>query len=951
MTSRPPLATYRLQFNPSFLFRDATSLVPYLHDLGISHLYASPIFQARPGSTHGYDVTNPLALNPELGTRADFDALVAELQAHGMGLVLDIVPNHMAAGPDNPWWTDLLENGATSPYARFFDVDWRAETGGRLLQGKVLVPILGGTYGEILERGELQVGYDRAGFHLAYWDNRLPIDPGTYGRLLNRPGADRHAGGPTEDEAFDELAEIALRIARLPPRYESDPPTAAHRRQEAAAIKRELWALYSRSAAIRSWIDANLRAVNGHPGDPHSFDRLDDLLGEQVYEVAFWRLAARKINYRRFFDINELVGVRVEDPAVFEATHAFVLQLIRERKAQGLRIDHVDGLHDPLGYLERLQAAIREVLGDGATGAADEPFWLVVEKILVGDETLRAEWPVAGTTGYDFLNHVNLVLVDRDGVAAIDRTYHGFTGDETTFADLARAKKRWVMEQLFPGETRALGAHLTLLGEDDRHGRDVVPEEFRHALVAATGSFPVYRTYVRRHEVDAEDEARLEGAIEDGRQHNPAIAPEAFQFLRRVLRLDYSSTALDETRDSWLRFVMRWQQFTGPIMAKSLEDTTFYLYNRLVSLNEVGGDPVEPDTGRTIEGFHERMQARARDHPHTMNASSTHDTKRSEDVRARISVLSEIPAEWEARLVEWSAVNAPRKRVVDDIPVPDASQESLLYQVLLGAWPLHGAEVPEFHERVKTFMTKAAREGKTHTSWVSPNEAHEAALVAFIDRILEPGAANPFLESFRIFQQRVAFHGMLNALSQTLLKITAPGLPDFYQGTEVWDLSLTDPDNRRPVDYAKRRGLLASFREESPSSAGLLEDWRDGRIKSFLVWRALACRARLPKVFSDGAYRPLAVEGMRANNVIAFAREHGGAAAITIVPRLTTAFAGPARPAIGADSWGDTAVCLPASGAAWRDAFTGTRIKPAEGTPLAVALGALPFALLVAEAE
>jgi (1->4)-alpha-D-glucan 1-alpha-D-glucosylmutase len=849
---RVPLATYRLQFNSGFTFDSARRIAPYLAELGISDIYASPILKARKGSPHGYDVVDATALNPELGSDDDFNALHEELQRNELGLLLDVVPNHMAASSENAWWMSVLENGPRSRFMHYFDVD---------ANPKVLLPILGRPYGEVLEAQEIKLGFDRDGFFFTYYEHRLPLAPESY-RLILREVAD---SSPSV-----ELHEIA-------------------QSEEAAAnskfLKETIWRIYEQDAGFRAALDAEVVKIIGN------VDRLDALLDAQWYRLAYWRIASEKINYRRFFDVTDLVGVRVENPEVFEARNRRTLELIAEGKVTGLRIDHIDGLYDPIGHMKKMQSRLA---GGQQSTSGDEPFYIVVEKILTDDEQLPREFPVSGTTGYDFLSTLNNLFVDGAGLAKLDEFYRSFTGVTRTFADIEYERKKQVIHELFSGEMRRLGKHLSGLAMADRNARDFSPAELALALTEVTACLEVYRTYIRDEEVSEADREIILRALACARERSGAsLDPRLFTFLERVLLVDPPVYAAAQ-HDQWLAFVMRWQQFTGRVMAKGVEDTAFYNYNRLLTLNEVGGDPGREPERDGLEEFHRRNERIARDWPDTLNATSTHDTKRSQDARARISVLSEIPEQWAAAVSRWSKMNAPLRKN----GVPDPNVELLIYQNLLGVWPIEG-------DRFRLFLEKASREAKTHTSWIAPNMEYEHALQSFGDALL---TSEDFRRSFTRLQKRVAYHGFLNALSQLVLKIASPGVPDFYQGTELWDFSLVDPDNRRPVDYEKRMSLLREVRDANPSE--LLRRWPDGRIKLFVTWKALQLRKR----FAQANYRPV-----RGERVCAFMRGDDIAVA---VPRFTVS--------------GKSNLDLPGR---WRNVFTNETFEggdPFAGFPVAI---------------
>ncbi|HEY77823.1 MAG TPA: malto-oligosyltrehalose synthase [Dehalococcoidia bacterium] len=782
VSRRIPVATYRLQFNRQFSFEDAKALVPYLRCLGISDLYASPIFRARPGSSHGYDVTDPTCLNPELGTESDFEALVQELGSHEMGMLLDIVPNHMAVSPDNPWWAGVQRNGIDSPFAAFFDIDWNTS-------------------------------------------------------------------------------------------------------------------------------------------------------GEQL-------------NYRRFFDINELVGVRVEIPKVFEVTHNLTLKLVREGKVKGLRIDHIDGLYDPLSYLQRLQNQTAPETKDARTG-----LYIIVEKILAEGEELPREWPVCGTTGYDFLNTVNALFVDTDRLPDLDEGYSQFIGSPMVFTDVVYQQKKLVIEKLFSVEIRALGQELFKLAQQDQGTASFSSPELTRAVIEIMACLPVYRTYIRDDYVSTRDRFYLGQAFQEVLQRNPDMEKSS-GFFKHVLYLDFLPDLTNEQKGAWRHFVLRWQQLTGAIMAKGFEDTTLYIYNRLVSLNEVGGDP--GSAGTSIEDYHHYNLKRKERWPHTLNATATHDTKRSEDVRARINVLSEIPDEWQQHLLRWHQYNEPKKRKVHGLPVPEPNMEILLYQTMLGAWPLSEEDVAGFKERLKACAIKSAREAKAFTGWQVPDTEYEDALTAFLEDILQ-NSNTGFVEDFLLFEKLIAYYGALNSLAQVLLKITSPGVPDFYQGTELWDFSLVDPDNRRQVDFKRRAEMLDKlFKHESlgqqPLVKQLLEHWEDGRLKLYVTYEALNTRRANKALFQDGDYIPLQTVGKRQENICAFARRLNDTWILTIVPRLLTRLVSFGIPPVSRQVWGDDQLLLPEDAPErWHNVFTGEKLTSSSmARELAIGdiLSSFPVALL-----
>ncbi len=942
---RIPTATYRLQFNRNFKFAAAEDLVPYLHELGITDIYASPLFQAVRGSLHGYSVTNPMELNAELGPRRAFDALARKLKKRNMGLVFDIVPNHMASSHDNPWWTEVLENGPISPYALFFDIDWHPPN--RLLEGKLLLPILGRPYSQALEDQELRLTLEPGGFFINYYDNKFPLDPKTYhdilSLLLDRLAQTLGKASP----AIIALMGISSLITNLPSRHLSSPQKARGRQRDKEIIKTNLWLLYHGAPEVKKILDDTLKILNGIKGKPESFDALDRLLQHQPYRLAHWRVALELINYRRFFSINDLIGIRIEDPQVFEAfKHGLIFKLADEGKLSGLRVDHIDGLFDPLAYLQRLQNRL-------TTGEGHQNFYILVEKVLAANETLPPEWPVAGTTGYDFLNHLNGVFIEERGLKKLRKIYERFVKVKANVPELIRDKKKLILRALFGGEVENHVYYLCQLANQDRQARDLSRHDLMAALVEVLASLPIYRTYIRSFEASSRDLAFLEKTFTAVRRQGPHLNQAALDFLHRVLRLDFPAYLNGEQKKDWLAFVMHWQQFTGPITAKGFEDTVLYIYNPLISMNEVGG-AFQPVPVRDLHQFNLQRLANC---PNTLNASSTHDTKRSEDVRARLNVLSEISGEWQACLQRWGAQNHDRKIEVSGLLVPDPNQEVFLYQTMLGAWPLDPQEVPAFKERLKGYMIKAAREAMVHSRWISPQVEHENALAAFVDAILGEHGNQEFLEDFRQLQSQLAYYGGLNSLSQVLLKITAPGVPDFYQGTELWDFSLVDPDNRRPVDFAKRVRLLKELKEQEKQgraalAADLLSHWQDGGLKLYLSYRALNFRRTHAELFRQGDYLPLSVQGDRQRQVLAWARRLGNDWALAVAARFFTSLVRPGQPPIGPEVWGHSLLLLPPGAPGrWVDVITGTACKStgaaaAPRLPLREIFRHLPVALL-----
>ena len=936
MIERTPVSTYRMQFHAGFRFVDAQDLVPYLNDLGITDLYSSPRFSARRGSSHGYDVVDPHRINSELGTERDFDDLAGKLRHYGMGLLLDIVPNHMAAAGENPWWRDVLENGPASQFAFWFDIDWHPATSKAafLQDNRVLLPILGGLYGHVLANQELTLKIEDIGFYVRYYEHKLPLDPRSGRHIFEQALRTLEP----ETAPAQETAAILADLEELPAYTETEPQRIAIRRREKGRIQQRIWKAYIENGAIRQAVDDAMRVINGNKQDPASFDLLDRILSEQPYRIAHWKIGYEEINYRRFFDINQLTGLRVELPEVFRERHCEELKLVAAGKVTGLRIDHVDGLYDPLGYLQRLRDTQR-----------GRDLYVVVEKVLGRNEELPHEWPVAGTTGYDFLNAANGVQIDPFGLAALERSYAWHTGNEMPFAELCYACNKKVMRQLFPGEVNRFGHDLGELAAHDREARDIPLSELMDALVEVTACLPIYRTYIRDFDIPPRDREYLERTLHEARRRTPPerIGDATFVFLRRVLLLD-PPYYLENQKEAWQQFVMRWQQFTGPVMGKGLEDTAFYIHNSLISRNEVGNDALRLMPPVDVAGFHRFNQRRRELWPDTLNATSTHDTKRSEDTRARINVLSEIPDEWEVRLNHWMRLNETARSVSGGAPVPDVTEEILIYQTLLGVWPIEGAADADLAGRMKSFVVKAVREAKRNSSWVQPNEAYEQQLQAFVEGIL---ALPAFLENFAEFQARIAFHGAFNGLAQVLLKIASPGVPDFYQGAELWDFHIVDPDNRRPVDYPKRIALLESLRRKEAEDRGalirgLVDNWREDGLKLFVTSKGLEHRRAHRDLFREGEYLPLVAEGEKHERVLAFARRSGEQWAVVAVPRLSVGL-GYTPPDMRNAQWGGTVVRLPEGAPSrWMNVFTCAELDAAGRLPLAELFREMPVALL-----
>jgi len=949
-----PASTYRLQLNHQFTLCQAEELVDYFHALGIGDCYLSPFLMAAPGSLHGYDVTDPTQMNPEIGTREDLHRFSQRLKRHGMGVIADVVPNHMYIDdPANRWWWDVMENGPSSPFARFFDIDWSPSKPN--LRNKVLLPILGDQYGRILEGQQITVEYERGGFVAGVNRKKLPLAPQSWALLLEPAARSLERRLGEHHEHVLELESILTALSHLAPADETEAAKIQERQREKESVRKRLSALMDSSEEVREEIEASRRAINGVNGVPHSFDRLEQLLACQSYRLAFWKVAADEINYRRFFDINQLAAIRVEDPEVFQAVHALLLELIHEGDIDGLRVDHSDGLHDPAEYFERLQHA------SAAAQMTGNRFYLVTEKILVGNEELRSDWRVEGTTGYDFLGTVNGLFVDRSRRRASYRLYRAFTGCAPSFEEMSYTCKGLILQTSMSGELNVLANKLDKISEQHRWSRDFTRANLCHVLRETVACFPIYRTYTTGRSIrpDPEDERHIRTAIRNAKRRNQSTDESTFDFLQSVLLLEDPDGLSDAQRAERREFVMALQQFTGPVTAKGVEDTAFYRHAPLASLNDVGSDPRQFGTPPAV--FHARNIKRLRSWRYALLATSTHDSKRSEDVRARINVLSELPAEWYRAIRSWRELNLGHRSSQGDADIPGPAEEYLFYQTLAGAWPLR-APGPAGHEelklRMQAYMRKALREAKVHSSWINPNQAYEEALEKFIGAALTPAPGNSFLTEFAAFVDKIKYAGLWNSLSQTLLKIASPGVPDFYQGNEVWNFSLVDPDNRRPVDYSLRRALLNRLRQAQAGDAvsfieRAMADPADGALKMYVISRALCFRKTNPGLLEKGAYIPLRAAGERQNHVVAFARTRAGSSVIAAAGRFFMSLGADRRTPIGAASWGETALVLRRDLAhpRWRDLFSQATIQaePRKGKtciPLARVFAHLPVALL-----
>jgi (1->4)-alpha-D-glucan 1-alpha-D-glucosylmutase len=984
--SHRPISTYRLQLNAGFRFEDARRLLPYLHALGITHCYASPILRARAGSQHGYDITDHNSLNPEIGTWEEFTAFVRDMKALGMGLILDTVPNHMGVGHGtNPWWQDVLENGRASAYAAFFDIDWAPLK--MELRGKVLLPVLGDSYGEELEAGNMEMKFDAGSFYISYYDKRFPLDPHTYPMVFDLSGNIREfkRDASWQEIEYPELHDLIGRFRELASRNSDSPEAVAARQREVPLLKTQLADLADRSANIRELIEQTRKRLNGTPDDKRSFDPLHRILELQAYRLAYWRVSAEEINYRRFFDINDLVGLRMENPAVFAATHKLIRKLLAEGMVDGLRLDHPDGLFNPVQYFTRIQmlyAASRccgpEPQGPVADNGIEQdmlslfssqslaqqaPMYVLVEKILEAGEHVPTDWPVDGTVGYEFGNSLNHLFINSSTQRFFTNFYHRFIDGPIDINNLIYESKMQIMRSSLSSEVTVLTHMLEEIGSRDRRARDFTRTLLKDAIRETVACFPVYRTYIdERGTVSERDRTYIGEAIARAKRRNQNDTPAAYDFLRTVLLLDTANGNIiaDQYRKR-LQFTLKFQQLTGPVMAKGLEDTACYVYNRFISANEVGGSPTQ--FGLSMEEFHHDNQARAKDWPYSMLGTSTHDSKRSEDVRARLNVLTEMPKHWSAQVIRWRRANRSKKRALaDGRMVPDANEEYFLYQTVLGAWPFEmndRASRHEFIQRMQQYMTKAVHEAKVNLSWINQNQEYVDTLNHFIERILTPGTPkrpNPFLLQFESFVEPLKFFGAINSLGQVLLKITSPGVPDVYRGTEFWDLSLVDPDNRREVDYDVRQKALSELlhHEHEGGVFSLLEDMlrniSDGRAKLWTTMRALRFRRENNEIFRRGNYTPVFAANHFREHVVAFARQLNGKTVIAAIPRFAcTLMNGERRFPLGANVWQDGFVEVPEKINRLENVMTGEILTAENGLLLCrEVFASFPVALLAA---
>lgn len=927
-TAQIPRAFYRLQLNSNFTFSQAAEVVPYLSKLGISHCYTSPFLAARPGSTHGYDIIDHSSLNPEIGSRQEFEGFVTALDQHSMAQIIDMVPNHMGVGSDNKWWMDVLENGKASQYADFFDINW--EPLQQELKGRVLLPVLGDHYGSALEGGQLRLDFSRekGAFSITYFEHCFPVAPRTYPVILEHDLQRLEGILGAQHDGFLELQNLLSSFRNLPDRQETRPEQLEMRQRNKEVLKRLLARLCRETPEIGTFIQENIIVFNGEKSRSKSYDLLHKLLAMQAYRLAYWRVASDEINYRRFFDINDLASIRMENQRVFEETHRLVLDLIATGRVDGLRIDHPDGLYNPKLYCCRLQEAVSDEAAAaeklfakrGAPDTQTLPLYVIVEKILADFEHLPSDWPVHGTTGYDFAVMVNGLFVDQTAKKDLTRIYHSFIDHSINFDDLLYRCKKLIVKTSMAGELNVLASMLTRLAKMNRYTQDFTLNSLRDALIEIVAYFPVYRTYITSDSISKHNRNYIEWAIAKAKAGQRAEDITIYDFLKSVLLLKVGPGKNETLRNAEREFVMKLQQYTGPIMAKGLEDTSFYIYNRLLSLNEVGGNPCH--FGTSTASFHHENSEKSNHYPHGMLNTSSHDSKRSEDVRARINVLSEMVPEWQEALDSWSACNKDQRIKLPNGYAPSRNDEYALYQNLIGVWPFDSMDekgLAFLTDRIEGYMLKVIREAKVHTSWINQDPAYEAAIADFARGIL--AEKSPFLKEFVPFQKKIAWFGMFNSLAQLLLKLTSPGIPDIYQGSELWDFCLVDPDNRRPVDFHQREMMLTHLQESTSAPAGelasyvrqLLENMTDGRIKLYTVWKTLNCRRTYCGLFERGTYIPLVAKGEKEKHICAFMRHLGEQRLIVAAPLLTAGLLNKddTKLPLGSLVWSNTVITLP----------------------------------------
>lgn len=875
-----PLSTYRIQFNKDYTFKDALKIIDYLKELGISTLYASPIFKAKKGSGHGYDVTDPNTINPEIGTIEELYELSKKLKQNNITWLQDIVPNHMSYSPENIMLVDLFENGSNSRFYNYFDIDWNHLYSSA--NQRLLAPFLGKFYQEVLESRELLLNFNEDGFGVSYYETRMPIRMDCYPELLSfKKNMIRRELGREHPEAI-RFFGIMYMLSSLPASEEID-----ERYYQIAFAKSVLYELYSSNEVIKKAIDDTIEYYNGKEGDPKSLDNLDSLLSKQYFRLAFWKVANEEINYRRFFNINELISMKVESNEVYNYTHKLISKLYNDKIFSGLRIDHIDGLYNPTAYLDTLQENFSDA-------------YIVAEKILELNEELPEEWSIEGTTGYEFANYVNGLFCKKSNKYTFDNLYSDFILFKFKYHELIHKKKRLIIKTTMAGDVERLAFLIEKISAKDRYGIDFTMHGLKQALTEILTYFPVYRTYIHDNYISKNDLKYIDDTFKIAKRKSSRYLNE-YNYIYNLLTQSHGVNVSDERKSDSIDFIMKFQQLTGPIMAKGFEDTTLYLYNRLISLNEVGGNPGK--FGISKKEFHTFNRNRALKYPHNLNSTSTHDTKRGENVRSRINVLSEIPEEFKKKIKHWNMINRQFKKLVDGINLPVRNDEYFIYQTIIGSYPTINEDLESYPGRIKEYFIKAVREAKVYSAWIKPDEEYEKAISNFIDCIL---SSKEFLNDFIPFQKKILFYGMFNAFSQVLIKCTSPGIPDFYQGSELWNFSLVDPDNRRPVDYELRIKLLKDLKNFDTSK--ILEDHL-GKTKMFIIHKALNLRNKYPDLFLNGNYKSLIIEGKYKNHIIAFERTLNNKTAIVIGIRFLTSIIKEGQLPLG-DIWEDTFINL-----------------------------------------
>ncbi|MCC9166291.1 malto-oligosyltrehalose synthase [Pontibacter harenae] len=903
-----PSATYRLQISPKFKLKEVKKLIPYLHELGISTIYSAPFFSATPGSEHGYDVINPLEINPDTGTLEELREIAEELKKYNMGWLQDIVPNHMAYHPKNQWLMEVLELGPASNFYNFFDINFDHPD----FKGKLMIPFLGEPLEKVVEQGQVEIKFSGEGLQAAYFENVYPLNIASYTYLLEQ------AAEKLENEDAKKVLQEQLQQLQM---LENEKSIST---QGWRQTKQQFFSLVEQQKELRQAIEQQVKQLN------EDKQALLQLLDRQYFQLAFWKETLEHINFRRFFTVNDLICLQMERKEVFDQYHQFIKQLCEENLVQGLRVDHVDGLYDPDTYLERLRAM------------AGEEQYLVVEKILEGEEEMPQYWPIQGNSGYDFLAWVSNLFTAGDGEKKLNQVYKRLVPDASiNYENLVFDKKQFILHKRMAGELQNL---LRLLQESELIPQDNELDKWRRALSVLLSSFPVYRIYGHSFPLPPEAMEVIEQAFTEARKRGPEVT-EQLDHLRTIFEAGEQDS--EEQKKNKLYFVLRSQQFTGPLAAKGVEDTTFYNYNRLISLNEVGNSPEIFHLG--ANDFHGRMQYRLRSFPHSINATATHDTKRGEDATTRLSVLSEVTEDWEEHVKQWFSI----LQNYADADEPSKNDLYFVFQTLIGVMPMNGEIDHTLVERVQEYLVKALREAKVHTNWNKPNEQYEQEVCYLVQRLLEKEQS--FIKSFLPFFQKVAHYGWLYSLCQTLLKVTCPGVPDMYQGTELWDLSLVDPDNRRPVDYEQRQQYLTELKEQEQQNAAelhkkLVQNPDSGRVKFYTLCMALNARKQLQDLFNHGDYQPLTVTGKHKANIMAFARQHEGQWCLVVVPRLIVRLVPEQGLPLGEEVWEDTAIALPENAPTdWQQVYGGTTLSADNSLPVSKVLETFPVALLTAK--